>query len=109
MYQGLEANTFTEENARGAGFSLAKGAASLILTLKVVVEPVFSWDKTTVDHWPTGGGGLILISEFLSEPIVVATIQPTLGLKKKAGILSPSFALLSPMVMCRMFVQPLLS
>ena len=104
--QGSEANTFTQENSWGQGLSIIKGAAPPILTLKVVEEPVQSCDTTMVDHWPTGGAGLMSTPEFLLEPIAVFTCRPLLGWKKMPGILSPSFAQSAPFVICRIDVQP---
>ena len=99
--QGSEAYTFTEENYLGTGFSLVKGAASLILILTMVEEPVFICEMTMDDHWPTGGGGWMYVWEFGLEPIAVATYRPLSGWYWTAGLLSPRVWKFPPFVKCR--------
>ena len=80
MCQGSEAYTFTDGNSRGTGFTTGlKGAAPLTVTLNVVDVPEWSCDRTMVDHWPTGGGGVTSAWKFGLSLIAVVTISPESG------------------------------
>ena len=100
--QGSAAYTFTDENSRGAGISLVQRTAPFILTLKVVEEPVLSWDTTMLDHWPNGGEDLMYVLAF-----GIDTSRPGMpGWYMMAGVLYPATPPLGGDAMCRMFVQP---
>ena len=67
------------------------------------MEPVLNWEMTILVHSPNGGGGMMLVLEFGSEPIEDATSTPKVGWQKMAGVLSPWFAIFPPIVRWRIF------